>query len=496
MRGSAFAAPLVGIVATAANRVRMKGCKMPPARTTADEGTGLDDLRKSLEQRLGVRRFQNWFGQTTQFELCGSELVVHVRSPYLVKWMQRQYGALLNQLVCRFLGPAFTVRYEIGGEVALSPVCPEEANASLPAASVARKTGSEAKDARASRGRRGYSLNDLVVGEANALAITALHAVIDEPGRVSPVYLHGNVGTGKTHCLEGLRSRLRKEYPQLQVLSLTAEQFGNYFSQALDSKSLPSFRAKFRNVDVLLVDDVDFFDGKPGFQEEFLHTMKQFEEAGRQVVLSSGRHPRLLTRTTDELVTRFLAGVVCRLDAPDVEMRREIAVRHARRQKCDFSAETLEHVANRFSANIRELEGAVNLLGTWGLMSGQTVGLGAARKILSRLERDCLRIVGLSDIEEAVCEFFGVDSRELRSASRKQQVTQPRMLAMYLSRRLTQTAYSEIGRHFGGRNHATVMSAERKVQKEIESQATIRVASEKWTVGDVVQALEQRIKAG
>ncbi|MCA8999073.1 MAG: chromosomal replication initiator protein DnaA [Planctomycetaceae bacterium] len=474
---------------------------MPPARTFADEGNSiLDDLRRQLEERLGARRFQNWFGQKTHLEVAGSELVVHVQSPYLVKWIQRQFGALLTQLTQQVLGAAYTIRYEIGSEVVMTPL-PEGAEDAPVQPSLSRKTVVTPEHGPSTprphrKTRRTYSLTDFVVGEGTALAMAAALGVVENPARVSPVYLHGSVGNGKTHLLEGIRGRLRKEAPDLQSVLLTAEQFANYYTQALDARSLPSFRSRFRNVDVLLVDDIDFFDGKSRFQEEFLHTVKQFEEQGRQVVVTANRHPRLLSKTSEELVTRYLSGVVCRLESPDEPSRREIVARHAKKQKCSMTPETLDHVAKRFTANVRELEGAVNLLGTWGQMTRQTVTLSVARKLLARLERDCLRIVQLSDVEGAVCEFFGVDVEGLRSPSRKRILAQPRMMAMYLSRRLTGTSYSEIGKHFGNRNHATVMSAERKVAKGIQADETIQIAAEKWSMAEIIETLEQRIKAG
>lgn len=484
-------------VAPDAVKVRQKGCKMPPESSLPGQQGLADDIRRALQQELGPRRYQHWFGGAARLEVSDSVLLVHVPSPYLLKWIQRQFEARLLSVAAEVVGPDVSIRYEVGSEVVLTPA-PRDASQPLPApASAERRTSVAALSPnRSSRARRSYSLNDFVVGEANALAVTAIQRIIDDVGAVSPLYLHGSVGNGKTHLLESLRSRLRKDQPRLQVTLLTAEQFGNYFAQALDARSLPSFRAKFRSVDALLIDDVDFFDGKKGFQEEFLHTVKQFEEGGRQLVVSSNRHPRLLTRTAEELVTRLLSGVVCRLEAPDESMRREIVRRHAVRQHARFADEALDHVADRFTSNVRELEGAVNLLATWSQMSRRTVTLLEARKLLGRLERDCLRIVRLADVEAAVCDFFALDAEALRSSCRKQSVSQPRMVAMYLARRLTQTAYSEIGDYFGGRNHSTVMSAERKIAEQLESQAPIRVASASWSLQDIVQTLEDRIKAG
>lgn len=488
-----------------ADEVRQKGCKMLPVLSSGgyDNDQILETLRQALRDSLGARRYQNWFGGSTRMELSDAQLVLHVQSPYHVKWVQKQFEAELLSIAAGIVGPDVSMRYEIGAEVTLAPLpvapptVPGRASAPAVQTSPGRRTGAAPgpRDVHG-RSKRIYTLNDFVVGEANALPMAAVQQFLNEPGTISPLYLHGGVGNGKTHLLEGIRARMRKDYPQLQVLLLTAEQFGNYFTQALSGRSLPSFRAKFRSVDVLLVDDVDFFDGKKGFQEEFLHTVKQFEHQGRQIALTANRHPRMLTRTSDELVSRFLSGLVGRIESPDDQMRIGIVERHATRMKAKFTPDALQYVASRFTGNVRELEGAVNVLATWSQMTRNKVTISAARQLLGRLERDCLRLVRVSDVESAVCDFFGIEAESLRSASRKRTLSQPRMLAMYLTRKLTQAAYSEIGTYFGGRNHSTVMSAERKITEQLNAAQTIRIASESWTLQDVLQTLEDRIKAG
>lgn len=453
-------------------------------------------IEHELKQSLGNRRYQNWFGGNTKLELHDAELIVHVQVPYLVKWIQQQFGERFQEIVAGIVGPASTISYEVGQEVLLTEIAEEDKPAAQPVAGVARATASPAAAKKRSFGRRNRTLSEFVIGSSNELALAAVHQVVNEPGVVTPLYLHANVGNGKSHLLEAMKLRLKQEYPGLQLLLITAEQFTNYYTQALGAKTLPSFRQKFRTVDILLVDDVDFLDGKKGIQEEFLHTLKQFEEGGRQVVVSANRHPRLLGRTSEELVSRFVSGLVCRLENPDAETREEIVRRHASRQQAKFPEPTIQYIASRFQSNGRELEGAVNLLSTWSKMTKKAVSVSVAQRLLSRLERDCLKVIRLADIEDAVCSLFGIPEETLKSKTRKQTVAQPRMLAMYLSRVLTEAPYSEIGEYFGGRNHSTVMSAERKVAEQLTSHGTLRVSTETWEIQDLVETLKDRIQAG
>jgi chromosomal replication initiator protein len=386
---------------------------------------------------------------------------------------------------------ATAVRYEI--DSTLCPVVPQGETNLRPAPDVrtARSTAPRSRNQSSS-----YDLRRFVRGSCNDLALTAVLSLAEFPESCpNPVYLHGGVGCGKTHLLEGLQDALRRKQPGLQVLALTSEEFANHFTHALDSRSMPSFRQKFRNVDVLIADDVDFFDGKRVIQEEFLHTVKQLLRQQRQVIVSADRHPRLLSRTSDELVSLFQSGIVCRIEAPDAATRQSIVRQLADRLKMNATADALEFVASRFTRNVREIEGAMHYLTTWQSTNNARITVTNARDALSALVRDCMKIVKLADVEHAVCNLFGLPADELRSQKRQRSVSEPRMLAMYLSRRLTQAAYTEIGGYFGGRNHSTVMSAERKIGDLVKSQASVRISAQDWPMSELVATLEQQLKA-
>lgn len=448
-----------------------------------------------LESAVGERRYRHWFHGKTRITAAGDELIVRIGNPYLLNWIQKQFPRELSAVAQRLLGPGARVRLDVDASAISEPGSSGGAGAK-PKPSAARSTPRDAQ-VTPQKTRHYADLRQFVCGSCNELALAAARQVAAAPGeKYNPLYLYGGVGSGKTHLLEGIHRQLRKDFPALQVLLLTAENFGNYFSQALTAKSVPSFRQRFRNVDVLLLDDMDFLDGKKAFQDEFLHTVKKLEREGRQIVVAADRHPRLLTKSSDELVSRLLSGLVCRIEPPDLETRRTIVRQRAQALRLPVDDAALDLVAERFTNNVRELIGALNCLQTYESMTGRRVGASAARTVLSSLERDCLKIVRIADVEQAVCRLFRVTADELKSASRARSLTQPRMLAMYLARRLTQQPYSEIGRYFGGRDHATVMSAERKIGRLVESGGDVRVATEAWPVQDLLRSLEQQILAG
>lgn len=475
------------------------------------ETTGLTDrtraaaaqLVREIQRAVGDSNYRNWFDSKTRLTVTQDQLTVGVGSPFLLSWMQKQFRDPVQHVAELVLGPSATVKWDVDADTTSHVSAPAEGapaarrRASDLANRASRSAATVAKSGRSNGGRRFADLADFVEGTCNQMAATAARQVCDSPAaRFNPLFVHGPVGTGKTHLLEGIYRGLRRSHRTLNVTYITAEAFANYFTQALREHTLPSFRQRFRNVDVLLVDDIDFLDSKRVMQEEFLHTYKRLDEYDRQVILASDRHPKLLTKLSDELTSRFVSGLVCRLEPPDARTRLDIVRRKAAKLSGVFSDATLEFVADRFRNNVRELEGALNVLDSFHGMSRRRVELSAARKLLSELERDCIRVVKVKDVERTVCDFFGLDVEVLRSSSRQRTISQPRMLAMYLARKHTQCAYREIGQHFGGRNHSTVVSAEKKIRKWMQSDAEVQVASRSWPIHELLESLEQHLQAG
>lgn len=495
--------------------------------------SAVQSIRHMLAELIGDRQFDHWFRDKTRLSVEAGVLVVYATNPFLQKWLQKQHRAALSQAAQSVLGPSADLRFEVDADLALAPLAAPvalQSGAKISGAPyVESKTpisapGTESHEMERQdstavatpavpqvagalagaltggaplQGRRFAALADFVVGACNKLALTAVQQVCERPdGAAGPLFIYGPVGSGKTHLLEGVYREIRRTNRALNVVFLTSEQFTNHFTQSFRSHTLPMFRQRFRTVDVLLIDDIDFLDAKRVVQEEFLHTFQQLECHGKQVVVCGERHPRLLAKISDELKTRFLSGMVCRLEPADLETRERIAVCKAQRMNAEISPEALKFVARRFGGSVRELEGALCCLQVYHRMTGKRVGAGAAREVLGDLERDCLRVVRMADIERVVCDMFGVEAADLKSTRRTRSVSEPRMLAMYLARRHTRAAYSEIGAYFGGRNHATVIAADHKIAAGLKQNVEIKVASQTWRLPDILETLEQQLLAG
>ena len=311
----------------------------------------------------------------------------------------------------------------------------------------------------------------------------------------NPLVIHGGIGLGKTHLLEGVAQTLRARHPGMNVLQITAESFTNTFLDAMRHGALHAFRMKYRAVGALLIDDVHFLAAKRATQDEMLHTFNALMAEGAPIVMTTDQHPKLITKLPDELVTRFLAGMVVRVDPPDLATRQAILRAKAESRGVELPQAVVNYIAENLRASVRELEGAMNSVLAHAQLSGKRIDLNLAKSALRDTIRHTAQAVALRDVERAVCQLFQIDADTLKSEGRSRAVSYPRMLAMYLARKHTGCAYSEIGRFFGGRNHSTVIAAEKKVGLWLREEKRNGVLAGFETASDILSALEQALGA-
>jgi len=488
------------------------GQSQPGADSPSAANSIVERLLSELERRIDPKDFQHWFRDKVALRVTENRLIVGVGRQFLLNWLQKHFRRHIAEAAQAVLGESAAVCFVVDTST-VSPVFARpvsEPPVSQPTAHASMKRGQNEHNARSAQPalpaprsvtrqtqRRFADLAHFVtVGEEdrNHLPLVAASQLSQYPGEHhNPFFLFGSTGCGKTHLLEGIYRRVRRLHPDLRVQYLTAENFTNYFTHSMRKNSAPQFRQKFRTIDVLILDDVEFLEGKVKTQQELLHTFEELVHCGRQVVLAGDRHPRLLTGLLPELASRFASGLTSRVHVPPFESRLEICRRKAEARKAHIKPEALRHLASKFQHNVRELEGAVNVLITQYEVSRRPVTVSTARRLLAEFHEAPQMPVDIPDIEQAVCEFFRVNPADLKSSKRSRSVSQPRMLAMFLIRKHTQAAYSEIGAHFGGRNHATVISAEKRVRDWLAGEHTVQVATEQWPLADVLESIEQRL---
>ncbi len=345
-------------------------------------------------------------------------------------------------------------------------------------------------------GKRLASLREFVAGPENAVAHAAATSVVECPGRSSPLVFYGPTSVGKTHLLEGVLAAARAQRPATKALYLTAEQFTTAFLDALHGSGLPSFRRKLRDLDLFLLDDLQFLAGKKATLVEFIHTLDTLHRGGKQVVLAADRPPTELRSLGQDLVTRLQAGLCVAVNLP-VEATRALLVRNlAARLGIEADEDVLEHVAQRVRSHARALLGALRRLEITARAEGQRITLDLAERALADVAHQQARAIRLADIEQAVCQVCGVTQAELHSESRARHVADPRALAMWLARKYTRAALAEIGHYFGRKSHTSVLGAKEKVDGWLKRQAQMATRCGHCSVAEAIRQVEQRLMAG
>jgi chromosomal replication initiator protein len=465
-------------------------------------------LRAALAERVGSERFELWFGASTRLELKGRRLMVGVPNAFFLEWLRSNFRRVIEAACVETLGHCPSLEFCVDASLPdpqVGPTQPEGTGAVVKYPGLASGTslseGAQPKPSSANspvrwNGRKFASLSSFVSGRSNGLALASAQAVARCPGEMTPLLIHGPTAVGKTHLLEGIWTAARKSCSQLTVIYLSAEQFTTYFLEALRGGGLPSFRRKYRGVGLLILDDLQFLAGKRATQVELLHTVDTLLRQGRQLVFAADRAPAELAELLPELTTRLEGGMVCRIEPPDYATRLGILAQMAARRQMDVPPEVQRFVASRLTNHARELAGALCRLQATSQVLGRPITLPLAEEALAEMIRQSVRVVRLPDIERAVCDVFGVEPASLHSPRKAKRVSHPRMLAMWLARKHTRAALSEIGEFFGRRSHSTVISAQKRVDGWMAAGEPLVLAERTWDVDEAIRQVERKLRAG
>lgn len=489
---------------------------------TSSQGLG-HAVQEAIRQRIGADRYAVWFGDAAEISVAPSAdsamrtvVTVAVGSGFSHDWLRKNFRADLEAAVASVCGSQFSIEWRESGsgpKACVEPLVetqgqcrPQRRSKAIASQDGSPKAGlphpvgrSETSQPHQSASvcrRLPLGLESFVVGSCNRMAFAAVELAVNRPGEMSPLYLHGPSGVGKTHLLEAFCSQVRERQPGVTAVFLSAEQFTTAFLQALHGSGLPGFRRSCRQADLLVIDDLQFFVGKRATIEEFQQTIDALLRSGRQMVFAADRDLDALDGLGPDLLVRLQGGMQARMLPPNEDVRRGIVAGLASRRGLDMPSEVVDYVAANITRHARELVGALNRLEAASHMLGLPVSLGMAEEALVDLVRSSQRGVRLADIERAVCTAFGVESGSLQSAKRSRNVSHTRMLAMFLARKHTSSALTEIGSYFGRRSHSTVITAQKTVAAWLAGRESVQLADASWDAEEAIRRVEDLLRVG
>ncbi len=473
-------------------------------------------VRHHLAEKIGRDRFELWFGPNVHLILGDSTLTVQVPSQFHQNWLRRNFRRELEAVCKALLGRSLELEFRIvpgldGKERAQRPspahlqrqlfeddVQPalQATAATLLLAPPKNSTPKPLPAPASSPGRKYAALDSFVVGSGNQVAYSSAQMVVERTSDVNPLLICGPTGVGKTHLLEGILSASRRLHGNRHAVFLTAEQFTTTFLEALHRGGLPNFRNKYRGVDLLIIDDIQFLAGKTATLVEFSTTVDSLVRQGRQVVVAADRPLAELQKLHPDLAVRLSGGMVAKVSPADAATRLGIVRTRAAAIGLPIDVEVQDFIATRLTSHARELIGALNqLLAVWRI-GREPISRSMAEDVLADLLQQHAKPLQFEQIEKAVCEVFGLEQERLQKTQRAKALNAPRMVAMWLARKHTRAALSEIGNYFGRRSHSTVISAQKAVGKWLAEQAPLRLRDTTCTAEDAIRRVEARLRTG
>ncbi|MBI9017554.1 MAG: chromosomal replication initiator protein DnaA [Phycisphaerae bacterium] len=425
----------------------------------------LDNITDSIADKVGQNCYKMWFKNTTKMIIEDNYLKIGVPNQFTGNWIEKKYLSQINEAInevsVRHMDITFVVDPELSGKQRSRQLDNQAASVSQ----TINPTGKRVRRQEKNPVKLRMKLEEFVVGTSNQLAFNAAKMVVAQPGsHFNPLFIHGGCGLGKTHLLQGICNATIANNPQTRVLYVSGEEFTNRFVMALKSGKLDLFRHRFRQVDLLVIDDVHFLASKKATQEEFLHTFNAIDAANKQVVLASDAHPKMIGQLSESLINRFISGMVVKIDAPDLLTRCGILRQRAAKMEKHVPDVVIEYIADNVRANVRELEGALLKVLAFTQLMRVPIDLNVANQALADHIVKSGPVVHVSDIETITATFFGITPADLHSSRKTRTISLARSLSMYLARKHTSMSYPEIGRFMGNKNHATAILACKKVK--------------------------------
>lgn len=468
-----------------------------------------------IRDNINYQKYKSWFHPIKPVALEEKTLTIQVPSQFWYEWLEEHYYNIMRSSITKILGEGARFEYsvvlekseqdhqELSIRMPQRPGPPAHNNSDRDNASRNGYETSYSADSIEnpfvipgirkykieSNLNESYVFSQFIEGDCNRLARSAAIAIAENPGKNSfnPFFVYGGVGLGKTHLVQSIGNKIRQDYSdRYSILYISSDHFTNEFVHAIRNNRAREFSMFYRNIDVLIVDDIQFFSGKEKTQEEFFHIFNALHQEGKQIILTSDRAPKDVPDIEERLISRFNWGLSADLQVPDYETRYAILEKKSIDNGIEFEGEIFEFIAHNFKSSVRDLQGAIiKLLATASLQKIDNIDLTMAKRILKDMIKETKKHISIEDIQRFVCDYFGIDPNKVREKTRKQEIVEARQIAMYLAKTMTKSSLKTIGLHFGGRDHSTVIHAISSVEDRLETSLKF---------GQIIKDIQQRIE--
>ncbi len=427
-----------------------------------------------LEKRLSPQHFATWIKPIRLSAIVKDQVTLEVPNRFVLDWIRENYSQLIQETLSSLGAVNYQVTWSISSSAPASPGSAQPSKKDPVPPPEEREYPSRQQSCISNLNPK-YTFDSFVSGSSNQFAHAAAMAVGNNPATTyNPLFIYGGVGLGKTHLVNAIGNAILQRNPEMRVCYYASEKFMNELINSLRYAKMDDFRNKFRSMDVLLIDDVQFIAGKERTQEEFFHTFNALYESHKQIVVTSDKFPKDIPGLEERLRSRFEWGLIADIQAPDVETKQAILKLKADQNNIELSEEVALFLANSVATNVRELEGYLIRIGAYASLTSTDITLSMAKEVLKDILVDKNREISVEEIQKTVAAHFNVKVADLKSPKRLKALVLPRQIAMYLSRQLTSCSYPDIGERFGGKDHSTIIHAIRKIEGLMEENLQIR----------------------
>jgi chromosomal replication initiator protein len=424
-----------------------------------------------IKDQIGAQNFETWIAPIRFVSRNKNDLVLDVPNKFFRDWLTEHYANKLERILSSAAKHDVKISFQVNERLAKLTTSEK----------VVRKDDKERdKPQRPSNLVAKYTFENFVIGASNQFAHAACVAVANQPGdNYNPLFIYGGVGLGKTHLVNAIGHQAAAHRPGLKVAYLSSESFMNELIASLRRDKMDEFKRKFRNVDILILDDVQFIAGKERTQEEFFHTFNSLYESHKQIVITSDKFPKEIPGIEDRLRNRFEWGLIADIQPPDMETRVAILQKKAEVERVHLPHDVAIFLASNIDSNVRELEGSLTRLGAFGSLTKAAITIDLAKDVLRNTLNGAKREVTVENIQKTICDYFNIKLGDLKAKRRTQNIALPRQVAMYLCRKYTEASFPGIGDKFGGRDHSTVIHASKTIERRIKEDPHMQSTIEK-----------------